>query len=371
MLTNLLSGFEGGVTGWIALLIWILVFILVVVGLTGPSNFPSVLTGIGRLLILLFTGPVRFLQTVTDRLISDEGSSPDNQQRGSFLLVRVGRLLYAGILLGTVTILTGGLNATIEASFPKQLREWRSEAQEERQVLRENLSRAEQRLDSLEMLLGNPDQVALNRQQLNEDLNRLQRANQQGFDLRQRPGFWDALVEDFYREAWRTYTDNRDNLFPSPDRLATHRAAIEQWEQRIQLLLDESQIAQENVEAARANAPQIVEYGLGRLAKMDSLAAVGRDLRDLNNLDQTLQDQRMQVNRLTTSIEDLSLLISENGLFSTVFNGFPVIFLFFLLALLWIWGAGVAVESLMLVVGINRDIRSIRDRLDSPQAQTE
>jgi hypothetical protein len=178
-------------------------------------------------------------------------------------------------------------------------------------------------------------------------------------------------VDDFYREAWRTYTDGRDNLFPTRDRLESHRDAIDRWVERVESLLWESQIATENVAAVREGLPQIVTYGLGRLAQMDTLAMAVSDLEDLNNLDRTAGNQRNRVDGLKVTIEELSIELSENGPFSSFFDGFPVILFVMLTGLLWIWVSGVAVEALMLVVGINRDIRSIRNRVAIPPAQGE
>jgi hypothetical protein len=309
--------------------------------------------------------PIRFLQMVVDGLGSGGKDAGHDDRLGAFLLTRIGRLLYSVVLLVTATILTGGANACFEASFPADLREWRAEAKERRLDLRSQTTLATARLDSLRTLTRDAAALARARMDLQSTIDRLRIATQQGFDLRQRAGFWDALIEDFYQQAWRSLTDGRDNVFTSPERRESHRLAIEAWDQRIQTMLDQSSINEDRSSEARTQRPLITAYGLGRIIQMDSLVSATSALENITNLERAVQSAQAEVVQLEQQADAISQALSEQHILSEVDAGLWVILLTLVSALLWIWVAGVATESLMLVVGINRDIGAIRTRLDT------
>ena len=348
-----------------ALFQWALGLLLILIALLGADGARGSFAGLIGLIATLVTAPIRFLRLVAESLTSEtkERREAGDNRPGSFLLVRVGRLLFAGVLVSTAGIAASGIDTTFEEAFPESLRIWRAENKAEIERVEERLDELLVRRDSFEILLA--DSVA--RVRVQEELEtaeaRLSELGEIGFDLRRAPGVWSPLVDYFYDEAWRSFTDRSDNVYYDPARIQRHRDAVDSWADETRELAEEGRISDGMGDSVQVLVPAFVSYAERRLALADSMVSVQQRLDAHRDMDSALEEVVSEGRQAEQELEKLEADRRANHLFSSSRDGLAPLIATVIGLILWVWFSGVLAEAAMIIVGIGRDLSEVREAI--------
>lgn len=339
----------------------VLSLILLVVLLGGAGVLGEVLGGIIRVLASLVIAPVQFLRRLIDSLAHRTGffSREDEAEGATFLLTRLGQLLYGYILVSTAVLLTAALLKSADLAYPASLREARQSLQNDMASTDSAIANTTRQLEELQALDKNPDERRSRLAELDAQVQRL-RATQRGYTLQDSAGIWDALVNDFYSNAWSSYTDGQDNVLPDPAQRERHRQAIRDWDARVTKLLDEGQITDGHESDVKTGRTRILAFANRMLAKADTIGRLESQAAALRGVESGRTRLEDELAQLRMHKEDSARQLAQRHLLAEATTGLRFLAIALLGLLLYVWLLGAMAESLLLFVALGRDVAGIR-----------